>query len=80
MVTVARGARGQLSVNLTGAAGQATQIQQRVVTGWRTVATYTAPAASARVTVTGVTPGQTYRVVVPGSAKIAGVTSASIVA
>ncbi|WP_430779994.1 S8 family serine peptidase [Actinoplanes sp. G11-F43] len=79
-VTVVRVGRGQLGVTLTGATGQATEVQQRVGAGWRTIGTWTAPASPSRVTISGLAPGQTYRMVVPDSPAVAGVASAPIVA
>ncbi|GIE33030.1 hypothetical protein Ait01nite_060750 [Actinoplanes italicus] len=78
--TLAKNAFGQVQATLVGAIGRATQIQQSVNGEWRTVGAYTAPVSPMKVTLTGLRPGQTYRVVVPENTTIMGVTSASIVA
>ncbi|GAA1597054.1 hypothetical protein GCM10009828_023220 [Actinoplanes couchii] len=71
---------GELTLTVTGAEGQDIEIQQATGDDWATVATWTVPSSSARVTVGGVTPGQTYRVVVPDTEAVAGVISLPITA
>jgi serine protease len=79
-VTLVKTGYGRVQASLVGAMGRPSEIQQQVNGAWRTVATYTAPVASMRIDLTGLRPGQTYRVVVPDSATILGITSAPIVA
>jgi serine protease len=78
--TLAKNSFGQVQATLVGANGRATEIQQLVNGAWRAVGAYTAPVSPMKVTLSGLRPGQTYRVVVPDSATVMGVTSASIIA
>ncbi|SDT79106.1 S8 family peptidase [Actinoplanes derwentensis] len=80
VVTMFKSGERELTLTVTGATGQDIEIQQGAGTDWATVATWTVPASPARITVNGVTPGQSYRVVVPDSPAVAGVTTAPIVA
>ncbi|BBH63798.1 hypothetical protein ACTI_04830 [Actinoplanes sp. OR16] len=70
---VSRSAKGAMLVTLNGHAGQAVEVQHYVSGTWRTVGTYSATAA--KTTVSGLTAGQRYRVVVPDTASILGTTS-----
>ncbi|WP_433791304.1 S8 family peptidase [Actinoplanes sp. CA-252034] len=79
-VTVVPGGWGQAQLTLTGAAGRATEVQQKIAGVWRKVGSYTAPVSPARATLTGLMQGQTYRVVVPASTAILGATSGEFVA
>ncbi|MFC7534722.1 S8 family peptidase [Actinoplanes sp. GCM10030250] len=74
-VTVTRTSRGVMTVRLTGAAGQTVQVQQYMAGRWVEIGDF--PAA-ATTTVSGMTIGQRYRVVVPDTAAILGVTSAGV--
>ncbi|MEU4622160.1 S8 family peptidase [Actinoplanes sp. NPDC023801] len=78
--TLVKTGYGQVEATLVGAAGRATQIQQWADGAWRTVGAYTASVSPMKVSLTGLRPGQTYRVVVPASATVMGFTSASITA
>jgi serine protease len=75
--TVSRPGKGTLSIVLGGVNGQSVQFQQYVANQWMTAATY---QASAKVTVSGVVAGRKYRVVVPDSTGILGVTSTAVTA
>jgi serine protease len=75
--TVSRPNRGTLGVQLGGVNGQTVQLQQFVGNQWVRATTY---QASTKVTVSGVVSGRKYRVVVPDSAGIRGVTSAAVAA
>ncbi|GIE77648.1 hypothetical protein Aph02nite_35980 [Actinoplanes philippinensis] len=79
-VTVTPRGWGQVQVTLTGAAGRATEIQQKVAGNWRKVGSYAVPVSPARVALTRLMPGQTYRVVVPATTAILGATSDEFVA
>ncbi|MFC4064688.1 S8 family peptidase [Actinoplanes subglobosus] len=79
-VTVVPTGRGQAQITLTGAIGRATEIQQWAGNGWRRVASYTAPASPAKAALSGLMPGQTYRVVIPESTTVLGATSGEFVA
>jgi serine protease len=74
-MTVTRPAAGTLRVTLAGAAGQSVQVQRLDRSRWVIAGTYTAEPSHA---LTDLTIGAQYRVVVPGTAAIAGVTSAPI--
>ena len=76
--TVARARKGAMTVTLNGHARQNVQVQQYVSGTWRKVGTYT--ATTAKTTVNGLAAGKKYRVVVPGTTSLLGVTSASITA
>jgi serine protease len=76
-VTVKRTAKGVMSVAMIGADGQTVQVQQYVNRVWETIGEF--PAAPV-TTVSGLIPGQRYRVVVPNTASILGVTSTVITA
>jgi serine protease len=78
--TLTRNSFGQVQATLVGANGRATEIQQLVNGAWRAVGAYTTSVSPMKVTLTGLRPGQSYRVVVPDSATVMGVTSASIIA
>jgi serine protease len=78
--TLTKNSFGQVQATLVGANGRAAEIQQLVNGAWRAVGAYTAPVSPMKVTLSGLRPGQTYRVVVPDSATVMGVTSASIIA
>jgi serine protease len=78
--TLAKNSFGQVQATLVGANGRATEIQQLVNGAWRAVGAYTTSVSPMKVTLTGLRPGQTYRVVVPDSATVMGATSASIIA
>jgi serine protease len=79
-VTVVPTGWGQAQITLTGAAGRATEVQQKVAGVWRKVGSYTVPASPAKATLTGLAPGQTYRVVIPASTTILGATSGEFIA
>jgi serine protease len=79
-VTVVPTGWGRAQITLTGAAGRATEIQQKVSGVWRKVGSYTPPASPAKATLTGLVPGQTYRVVIPAGTAILGATSGVSVA
>ena len=64
-----------MTVTLGGAAGQSVQVQRQNGSSWVTVLTY---QAVAKATVSNLTTGQHYRVVVPDVAGIVGVTSATV--
>jgi serine protease len=74
-VAVTSPAKGTIKVALTGAAGQTVQVQRYEKSRWTTVTTY--PAA-AQVTLTGATSGSQFRVVVPSTSTLTGVTSATV--
>ncbi|WP_045742006.1 S8 family peptidase [Actinoplanes rectilineatus] len=74
-VAAARSAKGVMTVTLTGVAGQTVQVQQLAGGRWTTVGTF--PAA-ARTTVNGLTANQKYRVVVPDTIAVLGVTSTTV--
>ncbi|GIF39685.1 S8 family peptidase [Actinoplanes xinjiangensis] len=79
-VTVVPATWGQAHITLTGATGRSTEIQQKIAGVWRKVGAYTAPTSPAKATLTGLSRGQTYRVVVPASTTILGATSGEFVA
>jgi hypothetical protein len=70
-VTVVR-TDGSMSVAINGAAGQTVQVQRLDGTRWLTALTY---KATAKVTVTGLMTGRSYRIVVPDTTTILGATS-----
>jgi serine protease len=72
---VTRSAPGTLTATLAGAAGQTVQVQHLDHGQWLNVTTYRAEATHK---LTGLVTGQTYRVVVPSTISVAGVTSAGI--
>ena len=67
---------GSLTVSLTGAAGQTVTVQRYDKKRWIAATTYTATQAS--YTVTGLTTGATYRVVVPTTTAVVGLTSTAV--
>ncbi|MEU4622158.1 S8 family peptidase [Actinoplanes sp. NPDC023801] len=76
-VTLARTAKGVMTVALLGAAGQTVQVQQYANRAWQNVGEYT---AAPMTRVSGLIPGQRYRVVVPDTAAILGTASIPITA
>ena len=74
-LTLTRTAPGKLSAKLVGAAGQTVQVQRLNRNQWVGVTTYRAEVTHA---LTGLVAGQVYRVVVPSTTAVAGVTSASV--
>jgi serine protease len=72
-----RTAKGVMTVNIAGAAGQTVQVQQLIGRLWVQVGEYSAVPS---IVVRGLTPGQRYRVVVPDTAAILGATSTQITA
>jgi serine protease len=74
-VAVERAAKGALTVKLTGATGNSMWVQRYVNRTWRTVGSVT---AKPQTTVRGLIRGQHYRVVVPDTTAIRGVTSSAI--
>jgi serine protease len=76
-VAAYRSAKGAMTVNLVGAAGQTVQVQQQIGRLWVQVGEYSAVPS---IVVRGMTPGQRYRVVVPDTAAILGATSTQITA
>jgi serine protease len=71
-LTVTRTAPGSLSAKLSGAVGQTVQVQRLDGGKWLNVTTYRAEPTHA---LTGLVAGQTYRVVVPSTSAVVGVTS-----
>lgn len=67
-------AKGILQVILFGAAGQTVQVERQDGTRWRSATTFVAKRALA--TVTGLTPGARYRIVVPTTVALTGLISA----
>jgi tryptophanase len=64
-----------MTVTINGAAGQAVQVQRLDGTRWLPALTY---KAVAKVNVTGLTTGRSYRVVVPDTTTILGATSTTV--
>jgi hypothetical protein len=64
-----------MTVTIGGAAGQTVQVQWQNGSSWVTVGTY---KAAAKATVSNLTTGQHYRVVVPDAVGITGATSATV--
>ncbi|HWS32322.1 MAG TPA: S8 family peptidase [Actinoplanes sp.] len=79
-VMLFKSGEGELTLSVTGATGQDVDIQQAVGGDWQSVATWTVPGSPARITINGVTAGESYRVVVPDTDEVGGVTSSPIVA
>ena len=73
--TLAKNGSTALLARVTGVAGQTVQVQRLDGQKWIAVATYRAVATC---TINGVRSGTTYRVVVPDTATIVGVTSNSL--
>ncbi len=69
-------ARGTLKVTLTGATGQTVQIQRLDKSRWVLAKTYT--ASTPEYTLTGLTTGVQYRVIVPSTTAVAGLTSPTV--
>jgi serine protease len=69
-------ARGQLKVALTGATGQTVQVQHLVKGRWTTAKTWR--ASTSGLTLTGLASATQYRVVVPATTALTGITSATI--
>jgi serine protease len=76
-VVAKRTSKGVMSVAMLGVDGQTVQVQQYVNRAWMNVGEF--PAA-AMTTVSGLTPGRQYRVLVPDTAGILGVASTPITA
>ncbi|MEU4622159.1 S8 family serine peptidase [Actinoplanes sp. NPDC023801] len=76
-VAVKRTAKGAITVKLTGATGQTVRVQRYVNHTWRTVHSV---KAKPEMTVRGLIRGQRYRVVVPDTATVLGVTGTAITA
>jgi serine protease len=76
--TVVRSGKGAMSVTVNGHVGQAVQVQQYTSGTWHKVGAY--KATTAKATVSGLVAGQRYRVVIPDTAGILGVTSPTITA
>jgi serine protease len=76
-VAVKRTTKGVMTVAMLGVDGQTVQVQQYVNRVWETVGEF--PAA-AMTTVSGLTPGKEYRVVVPDTTAILGVASTPLTA
>ncbi|MGX6607160.1 S8 family peptidase [Micromonosporaceae bacterium Da 78-11] len=74
-VAVASQSTGNLTVTLTGAAGQTVQVQRYDRNRWVLASTYTAEPTW---TLTGLTKGQSYRVVVLNTATVTGVVSGTV--
>jgi serine protease len=74
-VAVKRHSKGAMTVKLTGATGQTVRVQRYVKRTWRTVSSV---KAKSQTTVRGLIRGQRYRVVVPNTTAIRGVTSSAI--
>jgi serine protease len=74
-VAVKRHSKGAMTVKLTGATGQTVRVQRYVNRTWRTARSIT---AKPQTTVRGLIRGQRYRVVVPNTTAIRGVTSSAI--
>jgi type VII secretion-associated serine protease mycosin len=75
--TLTRTAPGTLKATVAGAAGQSVQVQHLDNGRWVPVTTYRAEASHA---LTGLTAGQTYRLVVPATAALSGSTSDNVTA
>ena len=73
-VTVARSGK-TMTVAIGGAAGQTVEVQRQNGSAWVTVGSY---KATANATVSNLTEGQRYRVVVPDAPGILGATSATV--
>jgi serine protease len=74
-LTVTRTAPGALTAKMSGAAGQTVAVQRQDGDKWVAVSTYRAEASHA---LTGLVTGKTYRLVVPSTTAVTGVTSASV--
>ncbi|BCJ41847.1 hypothetical protein GCM10010168_75350 [Actinoplanes ianthinogenes] len=75
--TVTRTAKGTLGIQLGGVNGQTVVVEQYLNGEWAQAITY---QAAAKVTLSGAVAGRKYRVVVPESAGLLGVTSAAVAA
>ncbi|BAL91699.1 putative subtilase-family protease [Actinoplanes missouriensis 431] len=74
-VTAVRSTKGAITVKVTGASGQTMTVQRYVSRKWKTVRTFRSTATRK---VTGLVGGGTYRVVVAGTKRVAGVTSGTV--
>jgi hypothetical protein len=74
--TVASPAKGTLKVVLAGAAGQRAQVQRYDRSRWTVATTFVADRAD--ITLTGLVSGARYRIVVPSTTAVTGMTSATI--
>ncbi|MEV6343845.1 S8 family peptidase [Actinoplanes sp. NPDC051851] len=74
-VKLARTAKRTLTVTVTGATGQTATVQRRTGGTWRTVSTFKAVSSKK---LTGLVSGGSYRVVLASTARIQGVTSATV--
>ena len=74
-MAVSRTARGVMTVRITGVADQTVQVQEYYLGRWESAGEF--PAA-ATTTVSGLTSGTRYRVVVPDTTTILGTTSSTI--